>query len=155
VRIFSNWATVMIRFGVLTTFGRAVWVHGLTGATRSMTARLKILCSSAWYFTTERADRPFLLASLTQDWMTGGPIRRIGSAPRRTANSPSNLSARHDYRLLHKPPNPEMMISIEDRHFDGYRENDLDRMAHAILVTLPNSTAANHVCSVIDGFLAT
>jgi hypothetical protein len=58
LRIVANCATVMIRFGFLTTWGSAVWVRGLVAVTRSMTARAmtaraEILCTSAWYFSAD------------------------------------------------------------------------------------------------------
>jgi hypothetical protein len=47
-----------------------------------MTAREKILCSSAWYFTTDRADSP-PAASVTHVWTIGGEIRRMEISPNR------------------------------------------------------------------------
>lgn len=63
--------------------GSSVWAHGLTGMIRSMTARAKIRCSSAWYFTIDRADNSVVAASLTQACTTEGLIRRIGIVPKR------------------------------------------------------------------------
>jgi hypothetical protein len=55
-----------------TTLGRAVWLAGLMPIARSMTARLKILCSRAWCFTTDLGLWPLVVTSLTQAWIMAG-----------------------------------------------------------------------------------
>ena len=71
-----------LRVGFVTTLGSAVWLAGLMPIARLMTARLKILCSSAWYFTTDRGWPP-VVTSLTQAWIMAGLIRRTGTVPNR------------------------------------------------------------------------